>query len=100
MNTIISSMNFRTGLSVAKLYYRKTGLKLKFVPMYICPAFKSVYFCAPVEFNPEAPIESERERISGLLMDEISEKAFSLPEHTVIPYPNIGRKSYKKNTRN
>ena len=31
------------------------------------------------------------------LMDDITRMAVSLPEHTVVPYPNIPKKDYPKN---
>ena len=84
-------------IDIAALYYKKTGTILKFVPMYIAPKLRKMYFCAPVEFDPEAPLEDERRRICGYLMDTITETAESLPLHTVIPYRNIPKKYYPQN---
>jgi len=84
-------------IDVAKMYYKKSGKRLKFVPMYLAPKLKKLYLCAPVEFDPEAPIEEERQRICDYLMDTITKTAESLPLHTVIPYRNIPKKYYPKN---
>lgn len=84
-------------IDVARLYYRKTGNALKFVPMYLAPKLKTIYLGKPTEFDPSAPIEEERRRIKDYLMQTISELAWSLPEHTVIPYRNIKKSDYPKN---
>ncbi len=86
-------------VDTAKYYYKKTGEKLVFVPMYIAPRLHKVVFGKPVEFNPDAPIADERKRICDYLMNEISETAYSLPRHTVVPYPNIPSSKYPQNIR-
>lgn len=85
-------------VDVARLYYRKTGEALSFVPLYVAPAFKTLYFGKPIAYDPAAPAEEERRRICGRLMDEITAIACALPEHTVVPYRNIPKKNYPKNT--
>ena len=85
-------------IDVAKLYYKKTGKQVSFVPLYIAPKLKTMYFGKPIRFNPDVPIAEERKRICDYLMREITEIAVSLPEHTVIPYRNIPKKDYPKNT--
>lgn len=84
-------------IDVAKLYYKRTGKRLPFVPLYIVPALKQMHIGKPIFFDPEAPIEQERERISHYLMEEITRIAADLPQHTVVPYPNISKKYYPQN---
>ena len=84
-------------VDVARLYYRKTGQELAFVPMYLAPRLKTIYYGQPVTFHSDVPLAEERRRICDELMDAITDMAVSLPEHTVIPYPNIPRKQYPKN---
>lgn len=84
-------------IDVAKLYYKKTGRALSFVPLYIAPKLKTMYFGNPIQFAPDAPIAEERRRICDYLMQEITEIAVSLPEHTVVPYRNIPKKLYPSN---
>ena len=84
-------------IDVAKLYYKKTGRALSFVPLYIAPKLKTMYFGNPIQFAPDAPIAEERRRICDYLMQEITEIAVSLPEHTVVPYRNIPKKRYPRN---
>lgn len=84
-------------IDVARLYYRKTGEALPFVPLYIAPNLKSMHIGRPIVFDPEAPIDAERERIRTALMQSITDIAMSLPRHRVVPYRNIPKKQYPLN---
>lgn len=85
-------------IDLARFYYKKTGRELRFVPMYLAPRLKAMYYGKPIRFRHETPIAEERKRICDALMDDITAMALSLPEHTVVPYPNISKKQYPKNT--
>ena len=84
-------------VDIAKLYYKKTGKELSFVPMYIAPKLQKIYLGKPIQFCGEEPMDAERSRICSYLMDEITAIAESLPEHTVVPYRNIPKKNYPSN---
>lgn len=84
-------------IDVAAQYYRRTGKAIHFVPVYLAPKLKTIYFGKPIQFCPDPPIAQERVRICRYLMDEITQIAVHLPEHTVIPYANIPKKEYKTN---
>lgn len=84
-------------IDVAKLYYKKTGKELAFVPMYIAPKLKKLCLGKPVRFRAGEPMDTERSRISAYLMDEVTAIAQALPEHTVVPYRNIPKKDYPSN---
>ena len=84
-------------VDVAKLYYKKTGISLTFVPMYIAPKLNSMYIGKGIRFDSTNSIEEERKRISDYLSDKITLIARDLPEHTVIPYRNIPKKYYLTN---
>lgn len=84
-------------IDVARLYHKKTGKELKFVPMYIAPTLKKMTIGKPIQFNASENIDTERSRIKNYLMKEITDVAVNMPEHTVIPYWNIGKKNYPKN---
>ena len=84
-------------IDIAKLYYKKTGKELAFVPMYIAPKLKKLCLGKPVRFCAAEPIDAERSRICNCLMDEITATAEVLPEHTVVPYRNISKKDYPSN---
>lgn len=84
-------------VDVARLYHRKTGRELSFVPMYIAPALKKICLGKPIRFCAATPIKEERGRICEYLMAEITELACALPEHRVVPYNNIPKKLYPSN---
>ncbi len=84
-------------VDVAKLYYKKTGKAVPFVPLYIAPSLKKIYFGKPIYYNPDIPMEQQRETICDYLLKEITNIAMSLPEHVVVPYPNIPKKQYPTN---
>ena len=85
-------------VDLAKMYYKRTGTALQFVPMYIAPALKTTVLGEPTVFNPDAPIAEERARICTYLKEEITRMAKAMPEHTVVPYRNIPKRDYPKNT--
>lgn len=84
-------------IDVAKLYHKRTGLELSFVPMYIAPKLKKIYFGKPIRFCASNSMEEERKRICDYLMTEITEMACALPRHIVVPYRNIPKKNYPYN---
>ncbi len=84
-------------IDTAKLWYRRTGKRLAFVPMYLCPALRRLCFGAPIRFDPEAPMDHERQRIKTELMDAITAMAEALPRHKVVPYRPQPRKYWHYN---
>ena len=85
-------------IDIAKLYYKRTGKPLAFVPMYIAPSLKKMYLGEPVRFDPSEPMDRERERICGSLMRQITDIACALPPHRVVPYRNISKEDYPMNS--
>lgn len=84
-------------IDISRVYYKKTGVELAFVPMYIAPELKKMYIGAPIRFCGEHSIQEERQRICTYLMEEITAMACALPEHTVVPYRNIPKREYPSN---
>ncbi len=84
-------------IDIARLYYKKTGRALTFVPLYIAPAHKTMHLGTPIRFDAQAPMEQERRRICRYLMEAITALGCSLPEHTVVPYRNMPKKQYPSN---
>lgn len=82
---------------VAKLYYKKTGNAVCFVPVYIAPKLKQLHIGKPIRYDPEESMDTQRGKICDYLMDTITNLACALPEHTVIPYRNIPKKDYPTN---
>lgn len=97
-NHIVNKLNDKY-IDVAKLYYKRTGKSLAFVPLYHAPELKTMHIGKPILFRPDAPIEEERERISNALMDAITEIAVQLPKHRVVPFCNVSKKDYSWNTQ-
>ena len=83
-------------VDLARFYYKKTGITLDFVPLYVAPNLKTLFYGDPISFRPDAPIEEERERICSALKEAITEIALAQPVHTVVPYPNVSKKHYPK----
>lgn len=84
-------------IDVARLYYKRTKKELSFVPMYLAPTLKTMYFGAPIRYDAANDPEAERRRICAYLMQEVTRIACSLPEHKVVPYKNIPKKNYPSN---
>lgn len=84
-------------VDLARMYYRRCGKPLSFVPLYIAPELCRMCFGPPVTYRPDSPMEEERTRITAHLKREITQTARALPCHTVIPYRNIKKKEYPKN---
>lgn len=95
-NNIICEFQERF-VDIGRMYYRKYHEEISFVPMYVAPALHRIYLGKAVKFDSQAPAASERTRITKYLMDEITDMARSLPEHTVVPYPNIPKNDYPSN---
>ncbi len=96
-NHIINDFQDRF-IDIAKIYYRRSGKRLSFVPMYIAPTMKKMYIGRAIQFDPEAPMAQERWRICEYLMHSVTDIAVSLPPHTVVPYNNVTKKHYPMNT--
>lgn len=84
-------------VDLARMYYKKYKEEIIFVPLYTAPKLKSLYIGQGIKYNSEAAADEERKRIASYLMDEISNIAGNLPEHTVVPYPNIRKSEYPSN---
>lgn len=84
-------------VDIAKLYYKRTGKALTFIPMYIAPNLKKMYIDKGISYDYDNPGEEERTRICKYLMQTITQRAVSLPEHRVVPYANMPKKLYPSN---
>lgn len=84
-------------VDIARMYYRKTGKKLSFVPMYITPELKKMVLGKAIVYDPKTPIDVQRTEICRYLKDEITAIGTALPPHKVVPYNNIPKKEYPMN---
>lgn len=95
-NNIVNQ--FQEGfVDIARMYKKKCGSDLAMVPIYIAPKLRKVYVGQAVYLDASAPKAEERRRVCTELMSRISDMAYSLPEHTVVPYLNMPKKLYPKN---
>lgn len=82
---------------VAKLYYKRTGKAVQFVPMYIAPALKQMHIGKPIAYDPSRSMDEQRGQLCDQLRQSITDMARGLPRHRVVPYNNIPRKQYPQN---
>lgn len=90
-NNIINNFQDKF-IDVARLYYKKTGKELSFVPMYNAVRLKKVVFGKPIKYDPNIPMDIQRDNICEYLKKEITMLAKELPRHKVVPYANIKRR--------
>ena len=81
-------------ISLGRMYARKAGKQLAFVPMYAAPALKKVCFGKPVYYDDAADPDVERRRVCQALMDGVTAMGEALPRHRVVPYLNLPKKDY------
>lgn len=95
-NNIIN--NFQEGfVDLARMYHRRSGQEICFVPLYIAPRLKKMYYGKPIRYCASNPPAEEKARICAYLMEEITSIAQNLPWHIVVPYRNIARRFYPVN---
>ena len=84
-------------IDLARMYHKRTGRALAFVPLYVAPALGTAFLGDPIRYDPAAPKTEERRRICQALMDAVTDLAAGLPRHTVVPYANLPKKDYPFN---
>lgn len=95
-NNILSDFQTKF-VDIARIYYKRTGKALPFIPLYITPTLGKMCFGTPIIYDPDSSPEEEQFRVTTHLMREITLTARTLPCHTVIPYRNIRKRDYPKN---
>lgn len=81
-------------IDVARLYYKRYGVVLSFVPTYNAPELKKIVFGKPIAFDPEKDMETQRAEMVNALREQITQLAKDQPRHKVVPYDNIAKKDY------
>ena len=81
-------------VDVGRMYARREGKPLPFVPFYVCPKLATMTFGEPVFPNAAADPAEDRARVCRALQDGITAMALAQPPHTVVPYPNMPKKEY------
>ncbi len=63
---------FFTGFTmIGQLYYNKTGKSPLFVPLYADKHKRTITFGTPTRYDPDAPVNEEKERLCRYLRDEM-----------------------------
>lgn len=88
--------HLQTGfVDLAKLYYRRSGKRINFYPVYIEKKNAVISVGTPIVYDPEISMDDQREQITSYLCDEIDRLARKLPEHTPRPFlPQIWYDAY------
>ncbi len=81
-------------VEIARLFFKNTGKRISFVPMYNAPKLKTVVFGKPIEYDQKIDIVEQKNSICNYLKNEITSLAKSLPVHKVVPYANIPKKQW------
>ena len=95
-NAIVNAFQDRF-VDVAKLYYKRTGREVLFVPLYIAPKLGTMYVGEGVRFDAAKPLEQQRRCIAQTMSQRITTIARDLPAHRVVPYSNIPKRKYPTN---
>lgn len=76
-------------------YYRQSGKKVKFYPVYVCHPLHIIIVGKPIEYNPDydGPNKTHMREIAYYIRDNIERIARSLPLHDKVDF--IEEKKYK-----
>lgn len=85
VNRYIFELNYGFPV-VAELYYRRTGKRLNFYPVYCAQKLRKFVVGEPVRYDPEVPMKIQRVTICKYLEDKIRELGDSLPPHEPVIY--------------
>lgn len=95
-NGILDEFNLHF-CDIAKIYYKKKGVCLKFVPVYNCVDLKRVVVSRKhFTYDPSIPIEEQRKILCDGIREEITRLAKELPRHKVIPFMPTDEEIYSK----
>ncbi len=73
-------------VDIARLYYRRTGKRLNFYPVYVEKKNAVISVGKPIAYDPELKPEEQRKVITDYLCDNIDRLARQLPEHEPAPF--------------
>lgn len=82
-------------VDLARLYHRRTGKLLRFYPVYLEKKNAVISVGKPIVYDPEIPMEQQREQVISYLADQIDHLARELPPHKPRPFmPQIWYDAY------
>ena len=73
-------------IDFARLYYRRSGKRLNFYPVYVEKKNAVISVGKPIAYDPELPMDEQRGLIADYLCDNIDRLARQLPPHTPVPF--------------
>ena len=73
-------------VDIARIYYRKTGKKLLFYPVYLNKKLAVISVGVPIAYDPDRSLDEQRCTIAAYLRDNIDRLARQLPAHKPIPF--------------
>ena len=71
---------------LGRTYYKETGKRLKFYPVYVENKSHTISIAKPVEYDPNINPKVERKRIAEYVRDGIDRLGRSWPAHTPVPF--------------
>lgn len=71
---------------IGRMYYAKTGEKIKFYPTYVAHPLNKILVGKPIEYNPEIQPKKQRDEIANYVRDNIDRMARTLPPHKPTPF--------------
>lgn len=73
-------------ISIASMYYRETGKCLKFYPTYVCKKRKRIMVGSPITFDPNIPLNEQKDTICKYICESITRLGSSLKKHKPVPF--------------
>lgn len=65
-------------------YYRETGKRLNFYPVYIAQTLRQIHFGKPIAYDPDISMKEQAVIICNYLEESITSLARSLPKHRIV----------------
>lgn len=73
-------------VDLGRMYFRRTGKRLSFYPVYVERKNHVISVGAPVEYDPEIPLKEQRESVCEFLQQGIDRRARELPKHKPVRF--------------
>lgn len=73
-------------IDVARLYYRKSNKAIRFYPVYLEKKNAVISVGRPIAYDPDQPLDKQRDTIASYLRDNIDRLARALPAHKPVPF--------------
>lgn len=73
-------------IDLARLYYKRTKKALKFYPVYLEKKNAVISVGAPIAYDPDEPMDTQRKKIADYLCENIDRLGRALPAHEPVPF--------------